>query len=161
MKETSTTYTKELVTKIAEEARPYLEKKMEKSWLMGLFWKQASDEVKESLLLSFWKRSMKKHKKVVNMEISHNWLAKGFFHQSYQEQLRKRKMRNAWRLPSFLRGLLRTWGRHTIALRFDHIHLTLDYVDLIPIYGVHWDNHSPNLKIITLIKHLLFEDIRS
>ena len=125
------------------------------SYLKKLFWQNASSNIQQGLLISYNNYIQNKTKKVCNVQIE-NWLEIPFFNHYLKKSLNRLKLNN-YDPIKFLGTKL---GKHKLSLRFENIHLAMDYLDSQLIFTIHWDRGYPYLSP-KWIKHYLFDDILS
>lgn len=126
-----------------------LDLQIKKSPLMLSFWKKASLEIKQAVLLSYWHNQVNNNKKIANVQISENWLSNPFFSEKLKEAKKEIKLASIFQGKNFLNNLITVSGKHQINLRFDNIHLCVDEVMNKKIFQVHWDKHNPKKGILS------------
>jgi hypothetical protein len=123
------------------------------------FWKNASADLRQSLILSFFIRTNIELAKIPNVETV-NWTKDGNIGRHYRKLLRVAKVELLGSGRNSLDAMIRLQGRHARNLRFGHIHLSFDKLLKRPVYGIHWDAVAIGLDR-QVIRHWLKDDMPS
>jgi hypothetical protein len=123
------------------------------------FWNNATAELKQSLLFSFFLRYHKNHKKVPNVETV-NWQKLTLFKNIHDKILKESSITNLPDVPAFFSAIIRSTGKHHTNLRLGHIHLTIDILNNRKTHCIHWDTSVVDLDS-NIIDHWIHDDMPS
>lgn len=141
--------------KIAQDLQPSFLQIIQKSEQMLHFWQQASERIRQDLILSYHYHEHLGQRKVLNVE-TEDWFSLDFFQNTYRGLLKKRFA--LFQPKQAVRAIKATFGKHPKNLRFENIHLAADKINGKHICQVHWDKIHPT-SVVKTIKHFIKDDI--
>ncbi|MBL7078151.1 hypothetical protein ISS42_00645 [Candidatus Shapirobacteria bacterium] len=123
--------------------------------LKKVFWEKATWELKLAIFLSYFYQQKINVFSIGNVQIS-SWLKIPFFKKEYDFVKKEAVFGKKLNLKRTILAKVRTKGSdHLLGLRFDNIHLALDWLEGKKVYLLHWDIIAPRLSPISWSKHRL------